>query len=136
MPARVAVIEDNRDNLELVTILLRALGHEPLASTNGPDGLELVRRERPDIVLLDLTMPEMDGFETLRALRDDAATRRIPVLALTAHAMVGDREEILSRGFDGYVPKPIAVEQLAEQLSRHLGDGTRPKGRPRRTEGV
>jgi CheY-like chemotaxis protein len=126
MAARVAVIEDNRDNLELVTILLRSLGHEPITATTGAEGIELVRRERPDVVLLDLTMPEMDGFETLRELRGDAETRPIPVLALTAHAMVGDREEILAQGFDGYVPKPIAVEQLVEELSRHLKDGTRP----------
>jgi CheY-like chemotaxis protein len=126
MGARVAVIEDNRDNLELVTILLRALGHEPITATTGAEGIELVRREQPDIVLLDLTMPEMDGFETLRELRGDAGTRRIPVVALTAHAMVGDREAIMAQGFDGYVPKPIAVDQLVEQLGRHLTDGSRP----------
>lgn len=131
MGARVAVIEDNRDNLELVTTLLRALGHEPLTATSGRDGIELVRRERPDIVLLDLTMPEMDGFETLRELRRDAGTRAVPVVAVTAHAMVGDREAILAQGFDGYVPKPIAVEQLVEEMSRHLADGARPAPRTR-----
>lgn len=131
MAARVAVIEDNRDNLELVTTLLRALGHEPLTATSGRDGIELVRRERPDIVLLDLTMPEMDGFETLRELRRGAGTREVPVVAVTAHAMVGDREAILAQGFDGYVPKPIAVEQLVEEMSRHLGDGARPAPRTR-----
>ena len=135
MGARVAVIEDNRDNLELVTILLRALGHEPLTATSGADGVTLVRHELPDIVLLDLTMPEMDGFETLRKLREDERTRRIPVLAVTAHAMVGDREEILAHGFDGYVPKPIAVEQLVDQLRRHLNHGSRPRGGQERRAG-
>ena len=117
---RIAVIEDNPDNLEFFRFMLSALGHKPLLAPNGADGVRLAVQERPDLILLDLQMPEMDGFATAALIRSHEHLAKIPIVAVTALAMVGDREEILSRGFDGYIAKPIMPDRLAEQLAEYL----------------
>jgi two-component system, cell cycle response regulator len=120
MGARVLVIEDNPTNLDLMSYLLRAFGHLPLRATAGEVGVEAAARELPDLVVCDLQMPGIDGFEVLRRLRAEPATSSIPVVAVTAYAMVGDRERILAAGFDGYIAKPIEPLSFINQLEAHL----------------
>ena len=120
MNARILVIEDNPANLELMTYLLRAFKYETLAATDGEEGLASAQRERPAAVVCDIQLPKMDGFEVVRRLKADAATRPIPVIAVTAFAMVGDRDRVLAGGFDGYIGKPIVPETFVSQIERFL----------------
>ena len=108
---KIAVVEDNPDNQLLLRALL-ADAYELTAYETGQDALDGLRRERPDLVLLDISLPEMDGSEVLRQIRADGALRDLPVIALTAHAMSGDREKYLSIGFNDYLTKPILDETL------------------------
>jgi two-component system cell cycle response regulator len=128
MPVRILVIEDNAANLELMTYLLRAYGYETLMATDGETGLKLAQRERPQAVVCDIQMPRMDGFGVLRALKSDPATKAIPVVAVTAFAMVGDKERIMAAGFDGYIGKPIVPEAFVPQIEEFLArkSGARP----------
>jgi CheY-like chemotaxis protein len=118
--ARILVVEDNRENLELMLFLLRALGHEPIPATSGQAAIETAAVEQVDVVLLDIQMPEMDGFETARALRGNSALDDVPLVAVTALAMPGDREMILEAGFSGYIAKPIDAARLPGQLASFL----------------
>jgi two-component system cell cycle response regulator len=122
---RVLVVEDNPANLELAVVLLRAGGFEVATARDGPAGLAEAARNPPDLVLLDLQMPGMDGFEVLRRLRQDGRAARVPVVAVTALAMVGDREAILAAGFDGYVAKPLEPERFSEEVRAFLQEGRR-----------
>jgi len=117
---RIAVVEDNPDNRLLVRVILEPL-YQVTEYENGFAALEGLPREKPDLVLLDVSLPEMDGTEVLRRLRADPCLRELPVLALTAHAMAGDREKYLAAGFDDYVSKPIIDERLLlEAIRRKL----------------
>lgn len=118
--ARVLVVEDNRDNLDLMTFLLEALGHDPIGAMSGMRAVEIADEARPDVVLLDIQMPEMDGFETARALRKIPSLHDVPFVAVTALAMAGDREMILDAGFAGYIAKPIEPARLPGQLAAFL----------------
>ncbi len=116
----IALIEDNPDNRLLVQAILEDEYHI-LEFETGAEGLEGIKAEVPDLVLLDISLPEMDGREVLRIMRVDEALRNIPVIALTAHAMAGDREALLEAGFDEYVMKPIVDEAvLIEAIERLL----------------
>ncbi|HUP20348.1 MAG TPA: response regulator [Gemmatimonadota bacterium] len=121
MSRTIAYVEENADNRLLVCVILgdryRVQEYE-----SGPTALAGFRRERPDLVLLDISMPEMDGTEVLRRMRADPELADVPVVALTAHAMAGDREKYMAQGFDGYVTKPIVDEEvLLDAIERHLG---------------
>ncbi|MGV3615398.1 MAG: response regulator [Fimbriimonas sp.] len=113
----IVLIEDNRANLELMSYLLRAHGHQVWTAMNGDDGIRLVSEHLPHIVLCDIHMPGATGLDVVRALRADPAVAAIPVVAVTAYAMVGDRESILSAGFDGYLSKPIDPENFVCQVT-------------------
>lgn len=113
----VLVVEDTPDNLLTAKALLQE-HYEPLGATNGEEGLALAKKDTPDLILLDISLPGMDGFQVFNALRQDKATESIPVVALTAKAMKGDREKILLHGFDGYLSKPVDAELLEETLGR------------------
>jgi two-component system, cell cycle response regulator DivK len=123
--ARVLVAEDNEKNMKLVRELLEATGYRPLEATTGSLALELALEHRPDLVLMDIRLPDIDGLEALLRLRADERTATIPVLAVTAQAMQGDRERFLAAGFDGYLSKPIDVGELLAAVTRHCrtGDG-------------
>ncbi|PYV18496.1 MAG: response regulator [Acidobacteria bacterium] len=119
---RIVVVEDNPDNRELVHAILADL-YEIAEYETGPEALEGIRRDRPDLVLLDISLPQMDGPEVVRRIRADAELRGLPVIALTAHAMSGDREKYLAAGFNDYVTKPIVDEaQLVATIERWLND--------------
>ena len=118
----LAVVEDNADNRLLLQAILGDK-YELVEYENGVDALAGISGSRPDLVLLDISLPGMDGNEILRRLRDDARLRDLPVIALTAHAMSGDREKFLASGFDDYVTKPIVDEnQLFTAIERLLGN--------------
>ena len=107
MAARILVVEDNLTNLELMTYLLQAYGHTPLTAGDGEQGLEVAGHEALDLILCDISLPGMDGYEVARRLGDHPDLGTIPLVAVTAMAMVGDRERVLAAGFDGYISKPI-----------------------------
>ncbi|QTN24843.1 response regulator [Rhizobacter sp. AJA081-3] len=121
--ARILVVEDNPINLELMTYLLRAWGHETISATDGQAGLEAARRDRPDLVVCDIQMPGLDGYEVARALKADAALSSVPLVAVTAFAMVGDHDRALRAGFDGHFAKPIDPTQFMAELARFLPAG-------------
>jgi CheY-like chemotaxis protein len=118
--ARVLVVEDKAENLDLMVYLLTAFGHETLVARDGAEGVAVASQSRPDLVVMDLQMPEMDGYEAASLLRANPEVSRIPIVAVTAFAMVGDRDRILASGFDGYLAKPIDPEIFVSELQRHL----------------
>lgn len=112
----ILLVEDVEDNRELARFLLEADGHEVVEAKNGLEALAMARESRPDLVLMDLSLPEMDGWEAARRLWADPQTADLTIVAITAHAMSGDRERVLGAGFKGYVAKPIDVTAFAEQI--------------------
>lgn len=108
---RIALVEDNPDNRLLARAILEEL-YEIVEYESGPDALVGMRSSTPELVLLDISLPVMDGTEVLRRIRQDEALRALPVIALTAHAMTGDRDKYLGMGFDAYVTKPIVDERV------------------------
>jgi CheY-like chemotaxis protein len=122
---KIALVEDNADNRLLVQVLLGDL-FEVASYENGQDALDGIAKDKPDIVLLDISLPKMDGNEVLRRIRADNALSNLPVIALTAHAMAGDREKYLAAGFDDYVTKPILDEEaLIATIKKVLDAGRR-----------
>jgi two-component system cell cycle response regulator DivK len=109
---RILVVEDNEKNMKLVRDVLLATGYRTLEAATGGQALELAAEHAPDLVLMDIQLPDVDGVHALRRLRADERTAAIPVLAVTAQAMHGDRERFLAAGFDGYVSKPLNVREL------------------------
>lgn len=118
--ARILVIEDNPANLELMAYLLRAFGHTPLVARDGEEGVSVVREEMPDLIICDVQIPKFDGYEVARQLKSHPALQKIPLVAVTAFAMVGDRDKVLAAGFDGYLPKPITPETFVGQVEAFL----------------
>jgi CheY-like chemotaxis protein len=118
---QVLVVEDNEKNMKLVRDVLRATGYTTLEATTGEDAVELAQAREPALVLMDVQLPGIDGLEALRRLRQDELTASIPVLAVTAQAMSGDRERFLEAGFDGYLSKPIDIAELIQVVQEHCG---------------
>lgn len=118
--ATVLIVEDNRANMTLAVFLLQSAGHTVLSATNAEAGLALARDEQPNLILMDLQLPGMDGLEAIAALKRDDATRAIPVIALTALAMKGDEERIRAAGCDGYIAKPLAYKDFLAVISAQL----------------
>ncbi len=121
---RVLVIEDNPANMELARYILTRFGYDVDAAVDGESGVAQVEALAPDIVICDLQLPGIDGFEVLRRLKALPAMRAVPVLAVTAFAMVGDRERVLAAGFDGYIAKPIDPQSFVQQVTAMLGRAT------------
>ncbi len=121
MTRRILLVEDNEMNRDMLSRRLRRSGYEVLMAENGRVGIEFAERDQPDVILMDLRMPVMDGWEAARRLKASEATRGIPVIALTAHAMQGDREEALDAGCDDYATKPVDFEDLIARIERALG---------------
>jgi two-component system, cell cycle response regulator DivK len=118
--ARVLVIEDNASNMTLATFLLESAGHTVLSATDAEGGLAIARAERPDLVLMDVQLPGMDGLQATALLKGDPSTRGIPVIALTALAMKGDEERIRAAGCDGYIAKPLNYREFLAAVSARL----------------
>lgn len=118
--AKILYIEDNALNMRLVRKLLNSAGYTMLEATNGMDGVKLAEREKPDLILMDMNLPDIDGIEATRRLKASAELSGIPIIALTANAMYGDRERFLGSGCDGYIAKPIARHELFDTISTLL----------------
>ena len=119
--AKVLVVEDNPANMTLATFLLESAGHTVLKAQDAETGVGLAGSERPDLIIMDIQLPGMDGLRATSILKADAATRDIPVIALTALAMKGDEERIRSAGCDGYIAKPLSYKDFLETISSELG---------------
>jgi CheY-like chemotaxis protein len=117
---KILIAEDNAVNRELLRELLEMRGHAVFEARDGEEALRLLEDSKPDILLLDLGMPVLDGYATVRKIRENPAFATLPVLAVTAYAMQGDKERILSSGFDGYLSKPINPTLLFQELERLL----------------
>ena len=123
---RILIAEDNEKNIKLFRDVLQLSGYETLEASTGEQAIELATRHTPDLVLMDIRLPGTDGLEALRRLREDERTADIPVVALTAQAMAGDRERFLEAGFNGYVSKPVNVVEFigtVRQYCEGRGDG-------------
>jgi two-component system, cell cycle response regulator DivK len=119
--ARILIVEDNKLNLELATELLKSSGYAVLQSRSAEEGLRVAREQRPDLILMDVRLPGMDGLAAVRVLKQDPDTRMIPAVAMTAQAMRGDEEAARDAGFDAYVTKPIDTRAFPRVVARLLG---------------
>jgi two-component system cell cycle response regulator DivK len=117
--ARVLIVEDNEKNMKLFRDVLQATGYSTVEATTGEEAMELARSHAPSLVLMDIQLPGIDGVEVLARLRQEERTAAIPVLALTAQAMRGDRERFLAAGFDAYLSKPVDVMELINAVKEH-----------------
>jgi two-component system, cell cycle response regulator DivK len=120
--ARLLLVEDNEMNRDMLSRRLLRRGFEVSVAVDGQEGVDMARAELPDLVLMDMSLPIMDGWEATRTLKADAHTAAIPVIALTAHAMAGDREKALEAGCDDYDTKPIELPRLLEKIAALLGE--------------
>jgi two-component system cell cycle response regulator len=121
MSARILIIEDNPTNLQLMVYLLNAYGHTVLTAVDGEAGLQTVRQEAPDLIICDVQIPKIDGYGVARQLKSHPTLRAIPLIAVTALAMVGDRDRVLAAGFDGYIAKPITPQTFVPEVEAFLG---------------
>ena len=119
-PPRILVVEDNPKNMKLVRDVLEFSGYEVIEATSGEDGVRLAEEALPDLILMDLQLPGIDGTEAMRTIKQTPMGSSIPIVALTAFAMSEDRERALRNGFDGYLSKPISVSDLPRQLNEFL----------------
>jgi two-component system cell cycle response regulator len=130
MSARILVIEDNPTSMELMVYLLQAFSHRPLLAYDGEEGIKAAHRERPDIIICDVHLPKLDGYGVVRFLKNHPSLQSIPVVAVTALAMVGDREKVLNAGFDSYIGKPIEPQAFVNQIEEFLPACLRSSCRP------
>lgn len=119
---KILVVDDNRDSRELVMKILRGKGHRVSEAVDGEDALAKVAAEQPDLILMDISLPKIDGHEVTRRLKSSREYAAIPVIALTAHAMKGDREKALAAGCEDYISKPINVRELYDRIKGYLRD--------------
>jgi CheY-like chemotaxis protein len=123
---KILLADDNLPSRELMREILEASGHRVVEAANGRDALDLARQNQPELVFLDLQMPVLDGFQVIRELRADVRFHRLPVVAVTASAMIGDRERAIAAGFDSYIAKPIDLVEVRKQMKVFSADRTRP----------
>ncbi len=124
----ILLIEDNEQNLYLATFLLEQHGYQVVPARTGPEGIALAAQRRPALILLDIQLPQMDGYAVARALRQNPELSAVPIVAVTSYAMVGDRERALAAGCNGYIEKPINPETFAHQIAALLPAGAGQTG--------
>lgn len=117
---RVLIVEDNHDNRAIFAAILTHYGYEVIEAADGEDGVRMAREQSPDVILMDISLPRMDGIEATRLLKADDATASIPIIAVTAHAMHEDQERVRDAGCDGYLPKPVQPLRVVEEVNRFL----------------
>jgi CheY-like chemotaxis protein len=118
---KILLVEDNEMNRDMVSRRLQRKGYEVITAVDGAQGLEMARSEVPQLILMDMSLPVMDGWEATRILKSNSETRSIPIIALTAHAMAGDREKALEAGVDDYDTKPVEFSRLLEKIELLTG---------------
>ena len=121
------LVEDNEDNRIIYSTVLRHLGYRVIEAQDGVEAVELARSTQPDLILMDISIPRMDGWEATRILRGDSRTSAIPIVALTAHALADDRERAVEVGFSSYLAKPIEPRVVVAEVRRWIGDGAAKK---------
>ncbi len=117
---KILVIEDNENNMYLIRFILKKHSYEVVEAITGKEGMELSIKERPDLILLDIQLPDMDGFEVTKKLRESEANGEIPIIAITSFAMAGDKERILGSGCNGYIEKPLDLETFITEIEKYL----------------
>jgi two-component system cell cycle response regulator DivK len=120
MQKKVLVIEDNSQNLYLITFILEKNGYSVVSARNGPEGIEVARQQNPELILLDIQLPVMNGYEVAQRLRQTEESKSIPIVAVTSYAMVGDREKALESGCTGYIEKPINPATFIHDIEAYL----------------
>jgi CheY-like chemotaxis protein len=118
--AKILVIEDNQQNMYLCTYILKNQHHEVIQAFGGKEGIECARKSLPDLIILDIQLPEIDGYSVAREIKKDPRTSRIPIVAVTSFAMAGDRERVLAAGCQGYIEKPINPDTFMQEIAAHL----------------
>lgn len=118
--ARILLVEDNEDNRDMLSRRLARKGYDVVCACDGQEGVEMAAAERPDLILMDMSLPVLDGWQASRQIKSDPETKKIPVIALTAHAMASDREQALQAGCDDYDTKPIDLPRLLEKIEALL----------------
>jgi two-component system, cell cycle response regulator DivK len=119
----ILIVEDNEKNMKLVRDILQHKGYQTLEAVNGEDGVRLAREHKPDLILMDIQLPDIDGITALRRIREDKALDAIPVLAVSASVMPEEQQKIVTSGFDAYVTKPIMLKSFFETVQRYLTQG-------------
>ncbi len=122
MPKKILIVEDNEKNRVLVRDILEYYGYKVLEATDGAEGVKMATEHMPDLILMDIQMPVMDGITAGKILKNDPGTKGIKIIALTSFVMKGDKEEILTAGFDDYLPKPINTRQLPKLVKKTLNE--------------
>ncbi len=117
---RILVVEDNQDNMTLISDVLSSLNYDVLQAVDGEQGVSMAQTEHPDLILMDLSLPRMDGWTATRYIKANPDLNAIPIIALTAHAMMGDRERALEAGCDDYLSKPLNLRDLAHKLAQFI----------------
>jgi two-component system cell cycle response regulator DivK len=120
MPRKLLIVEDNQDNRELAIKVLKNKGYEIIEAVDGEEAIEKAISEKPDLILLDISLPKLDGYEVAKRLKSMEEFQEIPIVAFTAHAMKGDREKVIAGGFEGYISKPINVREFPDQIRLYL----------------
>lgn len=129
MKPTILLIEDNEQNLYLATFLLEQSGFKVISARRGPEGVELATRVQPDLILLDIQLPQMDGYAVARKLRQHLSLKEVPIVAVTSYAMVGDKERALEAGCTGYIEKPINPDTFMDEIEKYIK--ARPAGEGR-----
>ena len=122
----ILIVEDNEKNLKLVRDILQYKGHRTLEAVTGEEGVRLAREHKPDLVLMDIQLPDIDGITALRRIREDSSLDAIPVFAVSASVMPDEQQRIVASGFDAYITKPIMLKSFLETVQRFLSQGRRP----------
>ncbi|MBI5384568.1 MAG: response regulator [Verrucomicrobia bacterium] len=117
---KILIIEDNSQNRYLETFLLEKRGHQVVQAATGPEGIQMASRVQPELILLDIQLPVMDGYAVAHALRQNPVLRAVPIVAVTSYAMVGDRERVMAAGCTGYIEKPINPDTFVSEIEQYL----------------
>ncbi len=118
----VLVVEDNIDNMELITVILKRNGYKVHSAETGQQGIDIATEEQLDFIILDIQLPDMDGMNVIRMIRSLKVNEDIPIIAMTSYAMSGDRQKVMSAGFNGYIEKPIEPENVISQIKEVIGE--------------
>ena len=122
MGKKILIVDDHEKNRKLTKVILQNNGYETIEAEDGRKGVKTAKDNIPDLILMDIQMPEMDGLEAMKILKSEDSTKNIPIIALTSYVMKGDRERFLDEGFDSYIPKPVNVGILVEVIKQFIKD--------------